>query len=177
MKSARPYAVGIQINQFNSLANSKSFSTETTLHGKKLWKNALKGLEATCNLKTIECSLFVCVEHPYLGSTPDALVDDDALVEIKCPYKGRDEKIKPGSHFDFLQYDDNANTVLKWSSKYYDQVQGQLYVPNRNFCYFIVNIFCDIFVKKIFIGVTYCECKIAKLEKYFIRNITGRTLP
>lgn len=151
----------------NSLANSKSFSTEATLHGKNYEKKALTVFESTYNLKTIECGLFVCVEHPYLGATPDAIVDDDALVEIKCPFKGRNEHIKPGPHFDFLQYDDNGNTVLKLSSKYYDQVQGQMYVSNRKFCYFVVYTFCDLFVQKIFIDVKYCECLIAKLEIFY----------
>jgi hypothetical protein len=47
------------------------------------------------------------------------LIDDDALVEIKCQYKGRNENIKPDPHLDFLLYDENGNTVLKSSSKHY----------------------------------------------------------
>jgi hypothetical protein len=47
------------------------------------------------------------------------LIDDDALVEIKCQYKGRNENIKPDPHLDFLLYDENGNTMLKSSSKHY----------------------------------------------------------
>ena len=36
-----------------------------------------------------ECGLFVHPEYDWLGASPDALIDDDGLVEIKCPFKFR----------------------------------------------------------------------------------------
>jgi hypothetical protein len=84
-----------------------------------------KGIKSVWSNLQFENNWMWHVWHPYLGATSDALVDD-SLVEIKCPYKGRNENIKPGPHFDFLQYEVNGNTVLKSSSKYNDQAQGQL---------------------------------------------------
>ena len=38
-----------------------------------------------------ECRFFVGKDdYCYLGASPDGLIDDDGLVESKCPYKGKD---------------------------------------------------------------------------------------
>lgn len=36
-----------------------------------------------------ECGFFVHPEHPWLGASPDGLVGDDGVVEIKAPYSKR----------------------------------------------------------------------------------------
>ena len=57
---------------------------------------------------------FVCHEKPFLGASPDAVLDDgESIVEIKCPYNGRNEDVKPGKNFPFLKYDENDNIILK----------------------------------------------------------------
>lgn len=48
------------------------------------------------NFKFTECGLFVNIEYPYFGASPDGIVECDCcgrgVLEIKCPYtlKGRD---------------------------------------------------------------------------------------
>ncbi|KAF4513941.1 UNVERIFIED_CONTAM: hypothetical protein B566_EDAN017960 [Ephemera danica] len=31
-----------------------------------------------------KCGIFISLEHPFLGASPDGLIDDDGLVEVKC---------------------------------------------------------------------------------------------
>ncbi|KAL4143365.1 hypothetical protein QTP88_005703 [Uroleucon formosanum] len=38
------------------------------------------------------CGLFSDIEFPYLAATPDGLVDEDSILEIKRPYAARDTK-------------------------------------------------------------------------------------
>lgn len=38
-----------------------------------------------------ECGLFVHPQHGYLAASPDGLVDNHGIVEIKCPYTARDK--------------------------------------------------------------------------------------
>nr|XP_022306019.1 uncharacterized protein LOC111112649 isoform X1 [Crassostrea virginica] len=52
----------------------------------------------------------------------------DSLIEVKCPYNGRNEKIVAGKCFKFLTVDDDNNIVLRQNSDYYFQIQGQLYI-------------------------------------------------
>lgn len=59
--------------------------------------------------------------HKFLGASPDGLVGDDGLVEIKCPYGLRDE---PHPHFDSV--DDLPH--------YYHQIQLQLLCTDRQWC-------------------------------------------
>ena len=55
---------------------------------------------------------FIHCDKPYIGASPDATVGEDAIVEVKCPYNGRNEKVEPSRHFSFLTYDDNQNVTL-----------------------------------------------------------------
>jgi hypothetical protein len=149
------------------------------LHGKNYEKKALRQFENAHNVVTTECGLFVCVEHPYLRASPDAIVNNDAIVEIKCPFTGRNERVKPGPNFKYLMYDGNGNIVLKPSSNYYDQIQGQLYIANRSFCFFVIYTFCDLFVQKIYIDKSYVENSLLPklkifFEKYFRPHIASR---
>ena len=88
------------------------------MHGKNYEnyeKKALRLFEEKLSIKTKECGLFVSLVYPYLGSSPDAIVDDSAVVEIKFSYSGQNEIMKPGAHFGYLMYGDNGNIVLKKS--------------------------------------------------------------
>lgn len=58
--------------------------------------------EEVTHFKVKKCGLFVFVKYPFLGATPDGLVGNEAIVEVKYPYGGRDVDIKPGKRFTFL---------------------------------------------------------------------------
>jgi hypothetical protein len=86
--------------------------------------------------------------HPtgVIGATPDGIRSDGILIEIKCPYAGRDRDIldtlkeqarvlaenqgkKPSKatfFFDALGLDDNGEATLKTNHMYYDQVSTAL---------------------------------------------------
>ena len=66
--------------------------------------------------------------------------------------------ISPGSKFKFLEFDNSVNICLKKSAKCEhpinnNQIQGQLFLSNRKFCYFVVFTFKDVFVQKIDIDI------------------------
>ena len=114
--------------------------------------------------------LFVHTDFPYLGASPDRIIDKDCLVEVKCPYSGRDEKIVPGKLFPFLTTDSNGNTALKPHSNYYAQIQGQLLISKRKLCYFVVYTFEDMFVQKVPIDENYCtNSLLPKLSLFYER--------
>ena len=64
-----------------------------------------------------------------MAATPDGLVGEDVVVEVRCPSTGRIEMIEPGPVFPFLEYQ-TSDTALKRSNSYFDQVQGQMFVTN-----------------------------------------------
>lgn len=93
----------------NALQNS------ALAHGKNYESKALKSFESRYSCKTRPVGF--CI--PFLGATPDALLYEDCLVEVKCPFSGRNEKILPGKHFRFLDYNEKNEIILKKTSNYY----------------------------------------------------------
>lgn len=146
-------------------------------HGKIYEQKAIKQFEEKFRIKNQKCGLFVPVDRPYLGASPDAIVGDDGIVEVKCPYAGRNMPILPGPKFRHLQLDSNNQICFKKSSLCYDQIQGQLFLSNRKFCFFVVYTFQDSFVQKIFIDREYCiGCLIPTLEHFFMLNTFDQLL-
>lgn len=68
-----------------------------------------------------QCGIFIHDEIEC-GASPDGLVDEDGTIEIKCP--------KTATHIQTLKSG-------KLPTKYYWQVQGQLWITGRKWCDFI----------------------------------------
>ena len=124
------------------------------------------------------CGLFIDPDHPYLAASPDGLVGDDELIEAKCPYKGRTKRIKPGRMFPYLERK-NGHLSLKRSHKYFDQVQGQLFICKRRLCHFVVYTKVSCKVIRILYDEEYCkESLFPKLksfyDKHFIKFLAKR---
>ena len=69
------------------------------------------------------CGLFVDKNKPYLAASPDGIFPckcrEGYVIEIKCPFKFRDQFIKEGiNDCDFLEILD-GKIHLKKSDKYY----------------------------------------------------------
>ena len=71
---------------------------------------------------TVEPATFVMYED-WLGASPDGLIDQDGLVEIKCP-------------FGLRQKDDPKFKTIEEQPHYYTQIQIQLLVTGRKWCDF-----------------------------------------
>ena len=118
-------------------------TTAAILHGRNFEKDARNKFVEVTKLEVTKCGLFVSPEHPFLCATPDGLVGDDHVLEIKCPYTGRHEMITPSKNFPFLEENKPGSISLKKTSKYYDQVQGQMALTGRHAVYFVVYTFVD----------------------------------
>lgn len=90
--------------------------------------------------KIIPCGIFIDKKLPYLAASPDGLVKNDSLVEIKCPVSIKD--YTPDEAFNNKKLkcmvNRDGNLRLKSSHAYYYQIQGQLHITDRKFCYFCI---------------------------------------
>jgi len=92
------------------------------------------------NAEYREYGLFIDEQNQFIGATPDLLLEcawhGKGLLEIKCPYSVANDIPTPEN----LSYlvNDNDNVTLKTNYQYYTQVQGQMAVTKRNWCYFYV---------------------------------------
>lgn len=76
--------------------------------------------EMEMSAKVQPCGFF---QREWLGASPDGLVGDFGLIEVKCPYRMRDGGLE--------------HKKLSEQPHYYAQVQIELYVTQREWCDFV----------------------------------------
>ena len=95
---------------------------------------ARKALELKLGKTIMPCGLFIDAELPYLGATPDGLIDTDGVVEIKCSYSAKDtflddKSIEQNTNLRRI-FDRKDKNLMNKIHHYFYQVQGQLHVTN-----------------------------------------------
>ena len=154
-----------------SIFNPPELNNFAVNHGKTYEPIAIKKFEELNNLKVEKCGIFVNPKFPYLGASPDGIIDDKTIIEVKCPYNGRNSNVLPGKFFPFLCYNENLEIVLKQNHNYYYQIMGQLAISKSNVCQFIVFTLKDVFVQKILFDNEFFENNmLPKLSDFFAKN-------
>ncbi|VEN49574.1 unnamed protein product, partial [Callosobruchus maculatus] len=108
--------------------------------GKQHEANGVKVLEERGNFKVQQTGIWLRT-CGYLGGSPDGLVEDYGLVEVKCPFKLRASTslmhdLKDKSYI--LFFNDSNELVLNTNHDYYHQIQGNLWLTNRKICYLVI---------------------------------------
>lgn len=124
-------------------------NTAAINHGKMYESIAAKEFSKHFQVKVTPCGLFVNPDFPFLAASPDGLVNENEIVEIKCPYNGRNSAILPGKHFPFLTINSDGQIHLKETHNYYYQIMGQLAISKKASCIFIVYTLQELYVEKI----------------------------
>lgn len=145
--------------------NPKEFRSRATDHGKSYEAVAIKTLSSMYG-KIEQCGLFVSANKPWLGASPDGILNDGSIVEVKCPYSSKDKKINDVT-IPFLKKTE-ASFELKLDHDYYFQVQGQLYCCNATRCYFGVYTLKDFLVLDIRRNDAFIEKMLEKLERFYL---------
>lgn len=150
-----------------ALYNPRALRTRAIIHGKTHEADAIKSFCLKTGLKVDKCGLFIYADEPYLAATPDGLVGNNYVLEVKCPYAGRDQSISPGREFPFLETRD-GKLCLKITHKYFDQIQGQMAITGRSCAYFVVFTFVDTAVIKVpFEADFWKDSMLAKLKSFY----------
>jgi putative phage-type endonuclease len=80
---------------------------------------AIQDFQMETGMKVVPCGFFTHAD--WLGASPDGLVNDDALIEVKCPFSKRD-----GGEF----------KSISEQPHYHAQMQVQMFVTEREMTYF-----------------------------------------
>ncbi|XP_076545845.1 uncharacterized protein LOC117609781 [Osmia lignaria lignaria] len=87
------------------------------------------------------CGLFIDRDIPYLGASPDGLIDDDGLLELKCPQSAENltatDAIETIRHLRNI-FDKRDIQEMNRKHQYFYQVQGQLHITQRKYCIFAI---------------------------------------
>ena len=126
--------------KLSTMLSATEIKSASVIHGKKYEKLALEKFQEHEGVLVRECGLFVSTECPMLAASPDGLIGDDTVVEVKCPFTARTKPID-ATTIDFLTLDQNGSLTLKTDHNYFYQIQGQLFCTGRQHCRFIVYTF------------------------------------
>lgn len=130
------------------------------------------------NIQIKETGMWTNSKFPWMGGTPDGLifdktVDEEGLLEIKCPIRGKDcdfATVASQKGFYMIKGKDGKYTLDK-KDEYYYQIQGCLNILNRNFCDFVVTTNEDIYVERIKKDEKFFSEMKAKLKEYYFRFV------
>ena len=139
-------------------------------YGKAQEANAIKKFMEVTKLEVTKCGLFVDIDHGFLAATPDGIIDEDTLLEVKSPYTGRKEHISPGKWFSHLEQRD-GELKLKKLHPYMYQVQGQMAICKRKQCYFVTYTLVDLHYELIkFDAEFYQQEMFPLLQQFFTEH-------
>lgn len=75
-----------------------------------------------------------------IGASLDGLVGTDAVLEVKCPYTHRNGTITDAvKSSQFCLEMKDGNFALKTTHPYWHQIQGQMFLTQRLYCFFTVS--------------------------------------
>ena len=135
-------------------------------HGLKYEPIAVTKYEDLTSVETKQCGLFVYPAQSFLASSPDRLVDDNVVVEVKCPFVSKDKKITTVT-VPYLKLC-NDELVLDQNHDYHYQVQGQLLCSGRQYCDFVVFTLEDVKVMRIQRDDKFITSMVSKLKEFFM---------
>jgi len=151
-----------------SLVFQQSFSTRATRHGILNEQPALTAYTKTTGNTVRSSGLVISVCHPFIASSPDGIVGDSMVVEVKCPYVSRMKPVTPVT-VPFLCERDGKLT-LKSNHDYYYQIQGQLYTTNRQHCELVIYTLVDLKVVAVVRDDSFIDAMVANLVTFFIEH-------
>ncbi|XP_067018182.1 uncharacterized protein [Acropora muricata] len=137
--------------------------------------NEAEAVKAFINLtgKTVQETGLWLDGSGILGASPDGIVDDDSVLEAKCPYTERnmtiEDAVNTSPNF-CLKKTENGQYALKEEHVYWHQVQGEIYFSRRKFCYFVVWTSKDVVVLKIAKDEAWSK-NITKLTQFYFEHL------
>lgn len=131
-------------------------NTPAIRHGRENEKIAIEQLKKQENLTIKPSGLFIDREICYLGATPDGLIGENGILEMKCPYSAHnmvvDDAISNGKLPYFKKEKKKGEIVFNKGNNYQYQIQGQLHIAEKDYCIFAVWTSTDLPLKVVTIS-------------------------
>ena len=132
------------------------------------------------NLTIEEPGLMLSEEHGWLGASPDGIRKcaccPNALLEIKCPYKGADMDPKEAFLLETVGGDKNGNYFLKTTHLHYFQIQTGMAVCGLKKCDFVVFTPKGIYVVNVNFDQAIWNSTSKTVKMFYTKNIISTLL-
>ena len=86
------------ISLAKTILHPPHLTNDAVVYGRTKEEIAAQEFSAIKGLVVLPCGLFIDEKYSYLAASPDGVVGQDALIEVKCPYSQRDSKISAAPH-------------------------------------------------------------------------------
>jgi hypothetical protein len=151
---------------------SVKWGREKEIKGFDAYFDAEKRKHTNFSLK--KAGLFISTSDPYLGCSPDGIVECDCcgkgVLEVKCPYKFRNVDPRTIAATD-KKFCMNLDGSLKEEHNYYAQVQGQMAITNTEYCDFVIWTTIDLFIRRIRRDNHFWEVNKPTLEEFYFKHV------
>lgn len=161
----------------------RNFENAATRYGKANEEAAIKLAEQTLSIKVKKSGLFIDEEFPFLGASPDGIIENqDGLVEVKCPHTDREkspyEYLREGrKHFLIPDKERDEIIDINKNHDHYFQVQGQLHITKRSFCWYVLYFPKGLISEKITKDEAFWKNKMEdKLKNFYLNCILPELL-
>ncbi|XP_072399541.1 uncharacterized protein [Diabrotica undecimpunctata] len=140
-------------------------------------KSGIEYLRNTLNLDVQPTGIWL-TKSGLLGASPDGLIGDDGIVEVKCPYTFRNEKLSEklkNSDKYIISYNDQDEVLINTEHNYYHQIQGCLHILGRQNCYLCIWTLKEIITVIIEKDLTWAP-NIDLLENFYLAQYLPKLL-
>lgn len=170
---------------------TKGFTTPAVSYGRTHEEDAKEAYKSTMvehqGFSMRSCGLIIDKDVPYLGASPDALVEcaccGGGVLEVKCPWSAQDlrslnDAAKELKNFCLKVLPDGSLHLSK-DHPFYLQCQLQMHVTHRNYCDFVVwHPTADIHLERIKYEADQLMQCLTKAEQFFklcvLPELTGK---
>jgi putative phage-type endonuclease len=126
--------------------------------------HAQADFELEYGVDVVETGFVISDDNPWLGASPDGLINDDFVLEIKCPFGLRD----------------NQSPKFKTSQEqmhYYAQMQIEMLCTGRDRCYFYQWNPYSSELENVYINRVWLAGAIPVLYNFYLQYLKERELP
>ena len=127
---------------------------------------ALRTVSNFLEKKLDKCGLFVPSKFPFLGASPDAVLDSFTIIEVKCPFSKRYSSERP----EYLIERPDGTFKLKSDHSYFYQCQGQMLCSQRLYCIFAAYTPKITYICKVIRDDRFIDWLVVNLKKYYLET-------
>ena len=151
------------------LINPEPLKVPAVLWGKENEGRARTAYETLRGKKVTRSGLVIDVSEPYLGCSPDGVLDD-RVVEIKGLIAARNRSVAPGVVDWLIERDGMMD--LKTHTRYWYQIQGQMAIMGKSMCDLVVFTQRDMVVIPVVrVPRLYEDTMVPKLRRFFFQHM------
>lgn len=145
-----------------------------TKHGNKYEPVARKWFEDTSGLSVTKSGIVVRSDEQYLAASPDGVIDENTILEIKCPTKSLQSLLNSGKYDVCLKENGEAFLNKKGKNGYYSQVQMTMYCTKTSLCKFVVWTEADQLVVDVPYDQHFMDSILPRVRAFYFKHLLVR---